>query len=373
MNNNNLIVQNKTHMTQAVEQNLDIIQSMPMEMQEEFKANVLELATNDYLLSAVHPREIIEFAKNITLTGLNVNPVYKEVYIVPFNTKVRGSKIMIPQAIIPLNGMQEMAYKNGLFLRVYSVFKIGNETVSTKEMKRHHQAQLQTSSPSWVDANFVGFDVVLIDLRHEMPEQIEFVEVSYLREVTKTIKDERFKTQTWRHKAVRKAFDNFLVPRNRQIDVFAKVDHINNAMLEKSEDIKVSLHSLKQLGLDVVQDNAFLVIKGNTFGKTEHLKQLGFRYQSGKWLKEQEEFVEEATVIDTEPKQQPANNTSPARQMFGYLVKKGLDKEQVSTFVRDVLGLSKDQDKELIEVLSDEGLLSKMVDTFLAEPTLETA
>lgn len=373
----NVITQNKNRLARALDENNCLLQSIPVENQQEFRENFLELASNDYLVSAIDLEEIIRFAVNITKLGLNVNPAYKEVYIVPFYTKVRDRKVMLPQAIIPLNGLQEMAYRNGLFLRLYGVYKIGSEIVSEKEMKRHHQVELKTSDAQWVDDHFVGFDVVLEDLRGEMPPQIQFVEVGYLRKVTKTIKDASFKTQTWRHKAVRRAFDNFLVPRNRQVDVFTKVDHINNAVLENSGgDIDVKPETLEQLGLKVIQSDGLLIVQGNTYGKVEHLKQLGFRYENGSWVRPEEPV--DTTVVEPDEVNPPVNNISYARTLFGYLVNKGLNKAQISIFVRDVLGLTSSNEEGIAKALSDEELLSQKVNSFIgngfaANPPRKTA
>ena len=141
-------------------------------------------------------------------------------YIIPYDTKIGDVKVMLPQAIIPLNGAQEQAFQKDFFLRLYAVYNVEGDIFSEKDMTRKQQLTLQTANSKWVDEHFAGFDVELIDLKKELPDQIKFVEISYLTTVTKTIKDQSFKLQTWRHKAVRRAFGDFVIPRARRVEVF---------------------------------------------------------------------------------------------------------------------------------------------------------
>ena len=158
-------------------QYLDVI---PAAKQEQFKNNFLELATQDYLLSIVDTKELVRFATIITKTGLDISPSSKEVYIIPFDTKVNSQKVMLPQAIIPLNGMQQLAYQKGFFLLLDAVWKFDDGSCeSESKLTRLQQASLRTADAKWVESHFIGFDVVLTDLKNELPTQVKFVDLNY--------------------------------------------------------------------------------------------------------------------------------------------------------------------------------------------------
>jgi len=149
---------NKSYLSNLIDNNQKIVQILDAKLQQEFYKNFLELATNDYLVSKVNPQILLKFCISVTLMGLNINPAYKEVYIVPYNTEIRKGtpKVMLPQAIIPLNGIQERVSKQGFFLRLYEVYNFDGEIVSEKEMQRKHQVLLDTTNQQWFDKHFVG-------------------------------------------------------------------------------------------------------------------------------------------------------------------------------------------------------------------------
>ena len=379
MNTPTIVEQNKQLLGQTLQSSAQLLQTLDAEKQEEFRSNFLELASNDYLVGAVAPRELMQFCVGVTKLGLNINPAYKEVYVVPFSTKVRNSYTMLPQAIIPLQGMQEMAFKAGFYLRLYEVYRFGDEIVSEKGMDRKYQVQLNTSNPQWVDQHFVGFDVELIDTKGEIPEQYKFVEVQYLKDVTKTLKDkkfkdQKFKVQTWRHKAVRRAFGDFFIPRGRKMDVLEKLDHINNEVLEKDTP-SVNPKSLEQLGIITIQKDGLLIAQGNTYGKTDYLKQMGFTFHGGQWVKEWQE--PQNNVIDVE--ELPATQDHPnamtladaKKELFKLFNEFGLPRERQKEFVMDYLGLQTNDLQGMVDVISKKEELKTSIDGFLAEPVLE--
>jgi hypothetical protein len=360
-----IIEQNKQFLAKSLQSSAQLLQTLDADTQEEFKANFLEIASNDYLVGAVQPKELIQFCIGITKLGLNINPAYKEVYIVPFKTKVRNSQIMLPQAIIPLSGMQEMAYQANFYLRLYEVWKFGEEIVSEKGMQRQYQRQLNTSNPKWVDEHFVGFDVELIDTKGEIPEQYKFVEAAYLRDVTKTLKDQKFKVQTWRHKAVRRAFGDFFIPRGRKLDVLEKLDHINNQVLE-NDTPELAPKSLEQLGITTIEKDGLLIAQGNTYGKTDYLKQMGFKFHGGNWVRESV-----AINVEVAEKQDKQSLDDVKREMFKLLNEFGLPRERQREFVVDYLGLQPNDINRLQEAIDNKEDLKNSVNGFLAEPIVE--
>lgn len=350
-------------------QYLDVI---PVNKQEQFKNNFLELATQDYLLSIVDVKELVRFATIVTKTGLDMSPSSKEVYIIPFDTKVNNVKVMLPQAIIPLNGMQQLAYQKGFFLQLDAVWKFDDDSCEAEsKLTRLQQASLKTANAEWVEAHFIGFDVILTDLKNELPTQVKFVDLNYVKEATKTIKDTRWKLQTWRHKAVRRAYGDFMIPKGRKIEAFEEIENLNDSVLENADIVSGKILTLEdekalaQLGIKLQKFNG-VAIASNFQGKEKYLQDMGFVKNGGNWSITYEE-------IPPKIEQKPNNNEkvsapqNPANTLFEHLKAFGLNKVQIKEFVSDVLGLTSQDVEGIKEVLEDLSLLDKMVTEFMEE------
>lgn len=377
-----VVEQKRQELAEGLVKHSDIVLSMPVELQKSFKENFLELATQDYLIKTVKPRELIRFAANITKIGLNINPVYKEVYIVPYDTKIGDVKIMLPQAIIPLNGAQEQAFQKDFFLRLYAVYNVEDDIFSEKDMTRKQQLTLQTANSQWVDDHFAGFDVELIDLKKELPDQIKFVEINYLKTVTKTLKDPNAKLQTWRHKAVRRAFGDFVIPRARRVEVFEKIEQLNDQELEKAnKSLALNLLTpeiekmVMQLGLKISKKDGVATVGGEgvyTYSKV--LQDAGFTVSEGKWMMGYEENVIEGEVVNTaEPTRTPRalpKKTSPKSDLMKLLLGNGITTEEAGSFVEKTFGDLSDL-KKVEKIISPENrdTLIEQIKAFL-NPTL---
>ena len=347
-------------------QYLDVI---PVNKQEQFRNNFLELATQDYLLSIVDTKELVRFATIITKTGLDISPSSKEVYIIPFDTKVNNNKVMLPQAIIPLNGMQQLAYQKGFFLLLDAVWKFDDGSCeSESKLTRLQQSNLKTATSKWVEEHFIGFDVILTDLKNELPTQVKFVDLNYVKEATKTIKDERWKLQTWRHKAVRRAYGDFMIPKGRKIEAFEEIENLNDSVLAQADVSTEKILTLEnekaltQLGIKLQKFNG-VAIASNFTGKEKILSDFGFIKNGGNWSIEYAENVEILPIApisqeDKKPEQKPSI------RLFSYLSTK-MDKKTIGIFVGDVLGLTKDDNDGINEVLADLNLLDMMVDEYM--------
>jgi len=202
------------------------------------------------------------------------------------------------------------------------------------------------------------FDVVLTDLRKQIPEQVKFVDANYLKEVTKTIKSQSYKAQTYRHKAARRAFGDFNIPRDRQIDVLVELEHLNDTTLEAKNISKLNHNTttITQEALVTTIEDGYIVVTSDAYGKSEELKSLGYSFIDSKWKK----------LIDK--KQKPI---SPAKELSLYLMKKGIKKEYLGKFVKDVLGTSSSDTEGIKTALADKNALDNMVTTFLSEPIVE--
>ena len=354
-------------------QYLDVI---PAAKQEQFKNNFLELATQDYLLSIVDTKELVRFATIITKTGLDISPSSKEVYIIPFDTKVNSQKVMLPQAIIPLNGMQQLAYQKGFFLLLDAVWKFDDGSCeSESKLTRLQQASLRTADAKWVESHFIGFDVVLTDLKNELPTQVKFVDLNYVQQATKTIKDERWKLQTWRHKAVRRAYGDFMLPKGRKIEAFEEIEALNDSVLSQADTLSGKYltneneKALLQLGIKLQKFNG-VAIALNYQGKENILQQFGFNKNGGNYSIE---YIEDAIVIPPKENNQipSSNDIKPSVKLFSHLSKK-MDKKTIGIFVNEVLCLTKDDTDGINEVLADLSLLDMMADEYMnSKPNLQ--
>ena len=379
-----LLENKRKELIQGLANSKEYVDLIPVDKQESFKNNFLELATQDYLLSIVDVKELVRFTAYITKVGLDIAPSSKEVYIIPFDTKVNNQKVMLPQAIIPLNGMQQLAYQKGFFLILEAVYKFDDgSSESESKLSRAQQAMLQTANPKWIESHFIGFDCILTDLKKELPTQVKFVDLNYIKAATKTIKDERWKLQTWRHKAVRRAYGDFMIPKDRKIDVFESIENLNDSILAQADNSSCEYlnleneNALKQLGITLTKANG-VAIASNYHGKEKYLEDFGFCKNGGSWSIS---YIEDAVVTTpAEPKQQetktlppkPQNKETPttitpAKKLFDYLSNKKMTKEQIGNFVSEVLGLTKEDTVGINEVMSDLDALDGMIQEYKAE------
>ena len=359
-----IIEDKRAELTQALSQNNAVISTLAPEQQEKFRKNFLEFASQEYLLSVVEPKEIIRFAVNVTKLGLDIAPSSNEVYIIPFDTKINGQKVMLPQAIIPYNGMQQLAYQSGFMLTVDPVYQFSeNECAAARELSRVQQSKLNTADPKWLDKHFIGYDVVLKDLVGNLGEQVYFVDASYVKAATKTNKDPRWSLSTWTHKAVRKAYKQFLVPRDRAIEKFEKLEHLNDEQLidvDVVSDVKLTSEiesAVTSLGLGLNKSNGTAIVTGQTFGKDKMLKDLGFVYNNNQWSMEYEETSSTETL--------PQKKISPAKELLNFLLNNGLDSATAGKFVKDGLGLSSKDLEGCAKVLENKDALLVKAKEFL--------
>ncbi|MDX9798465.1 MAG: hypothetical protein RBT05_06380 [Bacteroidales bacterium] len=378
-----LLENKRKELIQGLANSKKYVDLIPVDKQESFKNNFLELATQDYLLSIVDVKELVRFTAYITKVGLDIAPSSKEVYIIPFDTKVNNQKVMLPQAIIPLNGMQQLAYQKGFFLILEAVYKFDDgSSESESKLSRAQQAMLQTANSDWVDKHFIGFDCILTDLKKELPTQVKFVDLNYIKAATKTIKDQKWKLQTWRHKAVRRAYGDFMIPKDRKIDAFESIENLNDSILAQADSCSEFLtleneNALKQLGIKLNKANG-VAIASNFFGKEKYLEGFGFTKNGGSWSIS---YIEDAVVTTPAEPKQPETKTlppkppqnqetptiTPAKKLFDYLSSKQMTKGQIGHFVSEVLGLTKEDTVGINEVMVDLEALDVLIQEYKAE------
>ena len=343
----------RKELSTGLEKYKQFLEVIPVDKQENFKKNFLELATQDYLLSIIDVKEIIRFAANVTKIGLDIAPSSNEVYIIPFDTKINKQKVMLPQAIIPYNGMQQLAYQSGFMLTVDPVYKFtDDECAAARELTRIQQSKLNTADPEWLDNHFIGYDVVLKDLNGNLGEQTYFVDVSYVKAATKTNKDPRWSLSTWTHKAVRKAYKQFLVPRDRAMEQFEKIEHLNDIELSKVDEGETKMknfeelqRSLKPLNVELAYENGMAIASGNTFNNAKTMKEIGFKFVNGKYI-----------IDSTAPLSGEVTDVIPENEIQNPLAEFGLDIEE-KTSKGKVYQIVKGETLGLDDILTTNGFI----------------
>ena len=146
--------------------------------------------------------------------------------------------------------------------------------------------------------------------------------------------------------------------------------------------------AITQLGLQVKKLNDYAYLIGDTFQHSKALKEIGFIYEDEKWtiLIDQSISVQttnqnnsvDVQIIDEITDKVPASSNnqdlqtqqkpkkqSSAVKLFSYLKKdiKLKDKE-ISSFVNDILGVTKEDTEDIDEILSDLIKLENMVNEF---------
>ena len=210
------VEQHRTALSTALTANIDYVQSViPKNKEDEFRTNFMELAQNGYLMEKIPAKEILITALNATKMGLNVNPIYKELYVLPFNVKGKG---MVASIVTTFNGNAQMAYNNGFFLKVDPVFMVQGTALKKSEIPIEHLVEIKSTDQAWVKENMLGWFIGLEDISNseiKLPYQEVFVEFGYAMHVAKELQSPDHLMQTLLHKAVRRAITEMIIPRGR--------------------------------------------------------------------------------------------------------------------------------------------------------------
>jgi len=161
----------------------------------------------------------------------------------------------MPTLIMPKQGIRQIAYDSGFFLDIDRVYNLNGEIVPQSKMSREQLSSLKTTDGKWVDEHFEGFDISLTDLmdsNKKLPVQRTFVGVEYVKKVTKQLQSDDFKIQSWEHKACRRAFSEFFIPRARKNVVLDEVEKLND--LQELDDA-VPANTGKNLKSAILDDD----------------------------------------------------------------------------------------------------------------------
>ncbi|MEA2028032.1 MAG: hypothetical protein U9N49_03545 [Campylobacterota bacterium] len=153
------------------------------------------------------------------------------------------------------------------------------------------------------------------------------------------------------------------------LEIAEEITDLNNQLHD--EAVKAP-KTLEQLGLSSFERDSYLVVSGNTYGKTETLKKLGFQFKSNEWCKElsQGDLITDIQIEEELKEPEPEKQT-PAKALMFFLQEEGIEKARIGVFVKDVLGLTSSDEDGIKKVLSNKDALHQMIQTFLAEPIVE--
>jgi len=227
------IEQSRNILMQTLEAEKEYVRTvLAPEQAEEFKMNYMELSNNSYLMEKIPPKEILISATNATAFGLNVNPLYRECHILPFNVKNRG---LVASLVVSKNGHVQNYFQSGFFIQDNRIWDIDGNVKAESEMTRKELMQLKTTDINFVKNHLVGWEFLLSDLVEDtntikVPDQKTFVGIDFVMEVTNQIQSPQYAIQTWEHKAYRRASREFFVPRSRKKTMMDKVDRFNTIL-----------------------------------------------------------------------------------------------------------------------------------------------
>lgn len=240
--------QYKAQLQEALKVNEQFLAPLDDKKKKEFVDNFLELSTQKYLLDNVDTTMLIKLAIDLTKIGLDINPFKKEVYIIPFETKIAGINVKVPTPIIPLPGWKKYFAKMGFLLDVQKVWKLDDNTAKLeKDMSYIELAQIDETDPKYRDEHFLGWEFTLIDLKKELPDQKVFVSRKYAKAAEKNSQTPKeFKLEGEVHKAIRKANKNFVIPPERMTLEFEELLKVENEAYSDQNTITAEIVEQKQ-------------------------------------------------------------------------------------------------------------------------------
>jgi len=212
-----LLESRKKELHTVLSANMPLIAGFNEKDKKKFAENFIEIANNDYLMKTITDKKLIlRLAISLTKQGIDVHPSKKQCYIIPFDTKVDGLKVMIPQEVIPFKGHQQKALINGFMLKAFQVWKVNGEAKCEKNMSYEELTEIDDTNDEYRESNFYGWEFELIDLKEVLPKQTKFVSFKYAKTASKNMNTPKeFLLQGLLHKAVRRAMVDFAMPSDR--------------------------------------------------------------------------------------------------------------------------------------------------------------
>ena len=240
--------QYKVQLQKSLQENERFLAPLEPKTKEKFVQNFLELSTQKYLLDNVDTTMLIKLAIDLTKAGLDINPFKKEVYIIPYETKIAGIKVKVPTYVIPKEGHKKQFAMMGFLLDIQKVWKLDDNTAKPeKDMDYLELAQIDETNPEYRDKHFIGWEFTLIDLKKELPDQKVFVNRKYAKAATKNSQvPKEFELEAEEHKALRKARKSFVIPPDRMSFEFEELLKIENESYDQNNIVTAEIVQQKQ-------------------------------------------------------------------------------------------------------------------------------
>jgi len=243
-----VVSQYKSQLQEAIKANERFLSPLQPQVKDKFIQNFLELSTQKYLLDNVDTTMLIKLAIDLTRAGLDINPFKKEVYIIPYETKIAGIKVKVPTYVIPKEGHKKQFAMMGFLLDIQKVWKLNDGTAKPeKDMDYLELAQIDETDPDYRDKHFIGWEFTLVDLKKELPDQKVFVNRKYAQAATKNSQvPKEFELEAEEHKALRKARKSFVIPPNRMSFEFEELLKIENESYDQNNIVTAEIVQQKQ-------------------------------------------------------------------------------------------------------------------------------
>ena len=121
-------------------------------------------------------------------------------------------------------------------------------------------------------------------------------------------------------------------------------EEVNDLHYQQKTEAQEAPKTLTQLGLKTVEKDGFLVVEGNTYKKTDFLKQLGFEYRDNSWCKDLpigEEIKEISHNEDFSSHDEDMGKNNPLAQYGLEIVEKIANGKTYQVVEGETLGLDK--------------------------------
>lgn len=281
-----------------------------------------------------------------------LNPILKDIYFVPRMAKVNERWVTKHEPMVGRKGARTIARRKGMKIPPNT-----GHTIKKFPVLKNNE---------WVEErDLVGWAELIID---GIAVRKEAAYSTY-----KQTKKDGTVTKFWQDMPtvmVEKVAEFQLLDAIYGLDGVLSIDA---GVLEDEDVTNVSFlteeaeKALTALGISLQKYNGSAIAL-NYSGKEKYLVEFGFQKQGGNYVIS---YIEEAKnetpkIKNTEPLLRE-QSIAPAKELFVYLAGLGMSKEQIGSFVSDVLGLTKDDNEGILEVLEDKNLLGMMAGEFMSE------
>lgn len=140
-----------------------------------------------------------------------------------------------------------------------------------------------------------------------------------------------------------------------------QLDAENSNRVENIDEIE---KAVKSFGLNLSKNEGIAIVEGNTFEHSKALKELGFSIEDKKWVIYYDDDTIDVEISESTTPKDKEESVSPAVKLFKILKEKDMQNEEIQEFISDFLGLSRENTKELQELIDNEENLKSQLEDF---------